>query len=76
MHPTYLSAIERGIRNPSWTKLCDLAQALRIPLYALARAAEGEAYGAFCIPGVEPLNADRPSRHASLSRTDSLWTRR
>jgi transcriptional regulator with XRE-family HTH domain len=26
MHPTYLSAIERGQRNPSWAKLCDLAQ--------------------------------------------------
>lgn len=53
MHPTYLSAIERGERNPSWLKISHLAQALRISVYALVRAAEGEAYGAFCTPGVD-----------------------
>jgi transcriptional regulator with XRE-family HTH domain len=46
LHPTYLSAIERGLRNPSWAKVCDLARALDCSLHALARAAEGEAYGA------------------------------
>jgi transcriptional regulator with XRE-family HTH domain len=46
MHPTYLSAIERGHRNPTWTKLCHLAAALNIEVSALARAAEAEAYGA------------------------------
>jgi transcriptional regulator with XRE-family HTH domain len=54
MHPTYLSAIERGIRNPTWVKVCDLARALDIPLYALVRAAEGEAYGAMHTPYAEP----------------------
>lgn len=46
MHPTYLSAIERGLRNPTWFKLCDLAQALDITISVLARVAEAEAYGA------------------------------
>jgi transcriptional regulator with XRE-family HTH domain len=46
MHPTYLSAIERGHRNPTWTKLCGLAQALDITVYALVRVAEAEALGA------------------------------
>jgi transcriptional regulator with XRE-family HTH domain len=52
MHPTYLSAIERGLRNPTWTKLCDLARALGIPIHALVRAAEGEAYGAAFYSGL------------------------
>jgi transcriptional regulator with XRE-family HTH domain len=30
-HPTYVSAIERGERNPTWRKLCALAGALRVP---------------------------------------------
>jgi transcriptional regulator with XRE-family HTH domain len=50
LHPTYLSAIERGIRNPSWRKFCDLARALDCSPYALVRAAEGEAHGAFYVP--------------------------
>jgi DNA-binding XRE family transcriptional regulator len=40
MHPTYLSGIERGVRNPTWSKLCGLAQALGIPVSALAGEAE------------------------------------
>jgi transcriptional regulator with XRE-family HTH domain len=55
MHPTYLSAIERGHRNPTWTKLCHLAQALDIEVSALARAAEAELYGAMCVPGIDPV---------------------
>jgi transcriptional regulator with XRE-family HTH domain len=46
MHPTYLSAIERGLRNPTWVKLCDLAEAFGITVAALVHAAEAEAYGA------------------------------
>lgn len=57
MHPTYLSAIERGTRNPSWTKLCDLAEALEIQTFALVRAAEAEAYGALHTPLAD---IDRP----------------
>jgi transcriptional regulator with XRE-family HTH domain len=50
MHPTYLSAIERGLRNPTWTKLCQLAEALDITISTLARIAEAEAYGAVYTP--------------------------
>lgn len=40
MHPTYLSAIERGLRNPTWEKLSDLAEAFGVPVSVLAREAE------------------------------------
>jgi transcriptional regulator with XRE-family HTH domain len=43
MHPTYLSGIERGVRNPTWSKLSDLALALGQPLSLLTRDAEREA---------------------------------
>jgi transcriptional regulator with XRE-family HTH domain len=43
MHVTYLSGIERGKNNPSWTKLAGLATALDIPVSAIAEAAEAEA---------------------------------
>ena len=40
IHPTYLSGIERGIRNPTWNKLTSLAYALETPVSNLARDAE------------------------------------
>jgi transcriptional regulator with XRE-family HTH domain len=40
MHPTYLSGIERGLRNPTWCKLCGLADALGVSVSALAGEAE------------------------------------
>ena len=40
MHPTYLSGIERGVRNPTWSKLCGLADALVIPIAAVAAEVE------------------------------------
>jgi transcriptional regulator with XRE-family HTH domain len=43
MHPTYLSSIERGHRNPTWNKLCGLADALDVPIATLAGEAEQEA---------------------------------
>ncbi len=43
MHPTYLSSIERGHRNPTWSKLCGLADALDMPISTLAGEAEHEA---------------------------------
>ncbi len=42
MHPTYLSGIERGIRNPTWDKLASLADALDIPVAAIVQYAEAE----------------------------------
>lgn len=43
MHPTYLSGIERGLRNPTWSKLCGLADALGVSVSMLAGEAEEEA---------------------------------
>jgi len=43
MHPTYLSGIERGVRNPTWEKLTALSRALHTPVAAIAREAELEA---------------------------------
>src|SRR5579862_1981331 len=30
LHPTYLSGLERGVRNPSWAKLCALADSPQV----------------------------------------------
>jgi transcriptional regulator with XRE-family HTH domain len=43
MHPTYLSGIERGIRNPTWDKIGSLARTLDMPVSAVVQAAEQEA---------------------------------
>lgn len=43
MHPTYLSGIERGVRNPTWDKITSLARGLKIPVVQLVRDAEEEA---------------------------------
>jgi len=40
MHPTYLSGIEHGLRNPSWDKLCELAIALNVRLSEIVLRAE------------------------------------
>lgn len=40
MHPTYLSGIERGRYNPSYTKLGGLAQALDLEMSELLAQAE------------------------------------
>lgn len=40
IHPTYLSGIERGIRNPTWGKLCALADSLDVPVSTVAATAE------------------------------------
>jgi transcriptional regulator with XRE-family HTH domain len=41
-HPTYLSAVERRRRNPTWTKFCGMAEALGITVSKLAWSAENE----------------------------------
>jgi transcriptional regulator with XRE-family HTH domain len=43
MHPTYLSGIERGRRNPTWSKLTSLAGGLGIPVVKIVEDAEAEA---------------------------------
>lgn len=40
IHLTYLSGIERGLRNPSWIKLASLAEALDIQVSDIATTAE------------------------------------
>lgn len=41
MHRTYVSEIERGLRNPSFRNLFKLATALEVPLSDLVAQAEG-----------------------------------
>lgn len=48
MHPTYLSNIERGQGNPTWSKLCGLAKALDMPISKIAAMAEDEAICPTC----------------------------
>lgn len=43
MHVTYLSGIERGKNNPSWTKLGGLATGLGVTISEIANTAEAEA---------------------------------
>jgi transcriptional regulator with XRE-family HTH domain len=43
MHPTYLSGIERGIRNPTWSKLAALARTLDLAVATVVHEAETEA---------------------------------
>lgn len=38
MHPTYVSDIERGARNPSWEALTRLAHGMGVPMSEIARA--------------------------------------
>jgi transcriptional regulator with XRE-family HTH domain len=40
LHPTYISGIERGLRNPSWRSIGRLCDALGVPVSELARLAE------------------------------------
>jgi transcriptional regulator with XRE-family HTH domain len=40
LHPTYISGIERGLRNPTWRSLSRLCGALGVKLSELATLAE------------------------------------
>lgn len=66
LHPTYLSGIERGVRNPTWTKLGDLAGALGVDVSMLAAEAERETVCPAC--GVPRL--PRPVDIASPGDSD------
>ena len=43
MHTTYLSRIERAHSSPTWEKVASLAEALELPISAIATAAEAQA---------------------------------
>ncbi len=43
-HPTYLSGVEGGKRNPSWTTLVSIAGALDVPVSQLVAEAEAQAH--------------------------------
>ena len=40
LHPTYISGIERGLRNPSWRTIGRVCDALDTPVSDLAQLAE------------------------------------
>jgi transcriptional regulator with XRE-family HTH domain len=61
MHPTYLSGIERGRRNPTWTKLCWLAGALSVSMSEIVNTAEQEAEVALAV-------RETRARHAAERR--------
>ena len=41
-HPTYISLVERGLRNPSLATMLRLAGALRCPAWKLVRDTEAQ----------------------------------
>lgn len=41
LHPTYISLLERGLRNPSLTSIQKLARALAVTMASLVAEAEG-----------------------------------
>lgn len=43
LNPTYVSGIERGVRNPTWERITALAGALGVTIATLAQATEDEA---------------------------------
>ena len=40
LHPTYISGIERGLRNPTWRSLGRVCEALDVRMSELAALAE------------------------------------
>lgn len=42
LHPTYVSDIERGARNPSWEVMTRLASGIGVPIAEIARAYDAE----------------------------------
>ena len=67
VHPTYVSAIERGARNPSWEKACALAHGLGIPIAHLAASTESTAR---IREGTESVLREE---RALLARTPTAW---
>ncbi len=60
IHVTYLSGIERGVRNPSLASICALAAGLRVPVSELFD---------FDAQAIEPRKRARPPRRRVRSRS-------
>jgi transcriptional regulator with XRE-family HTH domain len=69
VHPTYVSAIERGTRNPSWEKARSLAHGLGVPIAYLAARAESTAR---IRQGTEDILQEERAR---LARQPPDWAR-
>jgi transcriptional regulator with XRE-family HTH domain len=41
MHATYISDIERGVRNPSWDVIARIAEGMDVPVATIAAAYDG-----------------------------------
>jgi transcriptional regulator with XRE-family HTH domain len=42
LHPTYISDIERGVRNPGWDAVTRLADGIGVSLHEIVRRYEAE----------------------------------
>lgn len=42
LHPTYISDIERGARNPSWVAMTRLAEGIGVPLSEIGQTFEAQ----------------------------------
>jgi transcriptional regulator with XRE-family HTH domain len=41
LHPTYISDVERGVRNPSWDVIARLAEGMGVPVATIATEYDG-----------------------------------
>ena len=41
LHPTYISDVERGVRNPSWDVIARIAEGMGVPTATIAAAYDG-----------------------------------
>jgi transcriptional regulator with XRE-family HTH domain len=64
MHPTYLGGIERGIANPTWRKVSDLADALDVSLSRIVQLTEEEAIVALAVRDARGRLAHEPLRRS------------
>jgi transcriptional regulator with XRE-family HTH domain len=62
IHPTYLSGIERGVRNPTWEKITSVLLALDVPLAVFVQVAEDEAEIALAVRNARAqIDAQNPA---------------
>ena len=54
LHRTYISSVERGVRNPTGLVVYELAQALKAPAARLLDAPDGKVKGSL-VPAEQPI---------------------